>query len=407
MNRQSKNIAIIGAGASGIFCAIVAKEKNPHLQITLYEQSSKIARKVLASGNGHCNITNQNISQHNYTSQNPEFVESILHNFTFKDLENFMLKHALPFIKKEDGRCYPYSNEAKSVVKIFNALLDKLHIKIIYDEQITKIVSNKNAFHINSKIYDAVVVATGSEAAPQLGGNSSGYTIAKSFQHTIVDTYPSLVQLHLEGKTHQHLSGVRLNAVVTLSIDGKKEKSCEGDILFTNYGVSGLTILDLSQQASLALSYEQNVTISVNLMPQFTPQQLSSFLQKLSKSDLTIDATLSAIIPSKIVSLMLQELHINPSMHASGLNAKNFKQIGAYLQFQKYTIEQTHGFKHAEVSGGGVSTFEVDAQTLQSHLQKNLFFVGEVLDVVGDRGGYNFHFSFASAYSCALALTKL
>lgn len=399
-----KNIAIIGAGAAGIFCAINLKELNKNLNVTLYEQSSKVARKVLASGNGHCNISNQNISPSNYYSQNPEFVEVALGHFTFKDLESFLLKHSMLLTSKDDGRCYPFSNEAKSVVKLFEAHLQKLNIDVVYDEKVETISKTDEQFFIEHKKYDAVVVATGSEAASQLGGNSSGYTIAKNFGHSVVDTYPSLVQLHVEGTKHSSLSGVKVHSKVSLYIDGKKDSQSEGDLLFTKYGLSGLSILDISHNASLALSYNQSVEVEANLLPQFNPQQLSTTLQNLAKSGLSIEVVLNSLIHSKIAQFILKELTITPSTQAKSLNVKEIKKIVAALQFSRFKMSGTHGFKHAEVSGGGVSTYEVNPNSFESNLVKNLYFIGEVLDVVGDRGGYNFHFCFASAFSCAKSL---
>lgn len=399
-----KNIAIIGAGAAGIFCAINLKELNKNLNVTLYEQSSKVARKVLASGNGHCNISNQNISPSNYYSQNPEFVEVALGHFTFKDLESFLLKHSMLLTSKDDGRCYPFSNEAKSVVKLFEAHLQKLNIDVVYDEKVETISKTDEQFFIEHKKYDAVVVATGSEAASQLGGNSSGYTIAKNFGHSVVDTYPSLVQLHVEGTKHSSLSGVKVHSKVSLYIDGKKDSQSEGDLLFTKYGLSGLSILDISHNASLALSYNQSVEVEANLLPQFNPQQLSTTLQNLAKSGLSIEVVLNSLIHSKIAQFILKELAITPSTQAKSLNVKEIKKIVAALQFSRFKMSGTHGFKHAEVSGGGVSTYEVNPNSFESNLVKNLYFIGEVLDVVGDRGGYNFHFCFASAFSCAKSL---
>ena len=142
-------------------------------------------------------------------------VISALERFTFKDLESFLLKHSMLLISKDDGRSYPFSNEAKSVVKLFEAHLEKLEIHLIYDEKVETISKSDEQFHIANKKYDAVVVATGSEAASQLGGNASGYTIAKNFGHSVVDTYPSLVQLHAEGTKHVPLSGVHLHLAIS------------------------------------------------------------------------------------------------------------------------------------------------------------------------------------------------
>jgi len=394
-----KTVAIVGAGASGLFCAIHCATKG--LKVDIFEQNTKCAKKILVSGNGRCNISNRNIRSNDYFSDNSTFVEYALKEFGFKEFEKFANSIGLLLDVKEDGRAYPLSNEAKSVVKLFEDYALSLGVKIHTDKKITDITELSNK-------YDAVVVATGSQAASHLGGNSDGEEFAKEFGHTIVPSYPSLVQFHLDSAIAHKMSGAKINGEVTLLVNHKKESSCRGDILFTNYGVSGFAILDISQEASVALMNYQAVDISINLLPNFTAQKLAQHISSISQSmpSFTLLDVLVGLIPIKIALGILDDLKLPSETQTKEIGTKLAKKIANAMLNWRFEVSDTHGFRHAEVAGGGVDTTEVDPQTMQSLKHENLYFCGEVLDVVGRRGGYNFAWSWASAYIAAKNITK-
>ncbi|MDQ7041899.1 MAG: NAD(P)/FAD-dependent oxidoreductase, partial [Sulfurimonas sp.] len=371
------------------------------LNVTVYEQNTKIAKKILVSGNGRCNISNKNLSSSDFYSQNPSFVEFAFQSFPFNSFEKFCNGIGLFLNVLEDGRAYPHSNEAKSVVKIFEDYALSLGV----------------VFHTNTAIKDikkllqesdAVIVATGSRAGEHLGGNANAEEFAKEFGHTSIPAYPSLVQLHLNSNIAKKMSGVKLNAEVTLILNGIKDISVKGDVLFTNYGVSGFAILDISQAASFALLEYQAVDISVNLLPAFNMQKLSQHISKIAQNmpKLSILDILVGLVPLKIANGLLEELHISNALQGKEIHTKLAKRIANLMLNWKFEVEDTHGFRHAEVSGGGIDTREIDEQTMMSKKEKNLYFCGECLDVLGRRGGYNFAFAWASAYLAAKNIIK-
>jgi len=396
---KNKKIAIIGAGASGLLCAIISAKEG--VLVDVYEQNTKVAKKILVSGNGRCNISNANLSTDKYFSDNPEFVKYALESFGFKALEKFCAEIGLLLNVLDDGRAYPLSNEAKSVAKIFEDYALSLGVKFFIE---TKIDTITPLF----KKYDAVVVATGSRAAAQLGGNCDGEEFAKEFGHTIIPAYPSLVQLHLKSQIAKKMSGTKLHAEVTLILNGLKDISVSGDVLFTNYGVSGFAILDLSQSASQALVNFQAVDISINLLPAFSMQKLSQHISNLANKmpQLTVLDILVGLVPLKISHALLETLNIPQTLLASDINTKGAKRIANLLLNWRFEVEDTHGFRYAEVSGGGIDTREIDNKTMMSLKKKNLYFIGEVVDVVGKRGGYNFAFAFSSGYLAARNIIK-
>jgi len=394
----SKKVSVIGAGASGILSAILCAKSGAKVEV--YEQNTKIAKKILVSGNGRCNISNRQLSSSDYFSQNPSFVDFALQSFGFLKFEKFCNEIGLFLNVLDDGRAYPLSNEAKSVVKIFEDYAKGLGIVFHTDTHITDIKKLMNDS-------DALIVATGSRAGEHLGGNSDGEEFAQEFGHTSIAPYPSLVQLHLNSQIAKKMSGVKLNAEVTLILNGVKDISVSGDVLFTNYGVSGFAILDISQAVSSALLGYQAVDISVNLLPVFNMQKLSQHISKVAQNmpTLTILDILVGIIPLKIANGLLEELNISNAIKDKEIHTKLAKRIANLMLNWKFEVEDTHGFRHAEVSGGGIDTNEIDEKTMMSKKARNLYFVGEVLDVVGRRGGYNFAFAWSSAYLAAKNIT--
>jgi len=394
---MAKNVAIIGGGASGLLCAIFCAKSG--VKVDIYEQNSKCAKKILVSGNGRCNITNTDLSSNDYFSDNPAFVNDALKEFGFKEFEKFCNSIGLMLDIKDDGRVYPLSNEAKSVAKIFEDYALSLDISFFKD---TKIEDIKKL----QKKYDSVVVATGSQAASHLGGNTDGHEFAKEFGHNIVQTYPSLVQLHLNSKIATKMAGAKLNAEATLLVNSKKELTTEGDTLFTTYGISGFAILDLSQRVSVGLLEYETLDLSLNLLPNFTAQKLSAHIVKLSQNipAFSILDILAGLIPLKIANGLLEDINIANS--TKNINTKLAKKIANALLNWRFEISDTHGFRHGEVSGGGVDTTEINPKTMESLRCNNLYFCGEVLDVVGRRGGFNFAFAWASAYVAAKNITQ-
>jgi len=394
-----KKIAIIGAGASGLLCSIFCASKGLH--VDLYEQNNKAAKKILVSGNGRCNITNTALHVEDYFSDDFGFVKDALEVFGFKEFEKFCSSIGLVLDIKDDGRVYPLSNEAKSVSSLLLNHAKHLGVTLHVETKITDIKKLTDD-------YDAVVVATGSEAASHLGGNRDGLDFAEVFEHNIIPTYPSLVQFHLPSAIAHKMSGAKINGEVTLLINNKKDSSCSGDILFTAYGVSGFAILDISQAASVALMEYAKVDISINLLPNFNAKKLSDHIMKVSSTipEFTILDILAGLIPLKIAQGLLEDLKISSSTCRDDIGTKLSKKIANQMLNWRFEVSDTHGFRHAEVAGGGVDVSEINPKTMESLKQKNLYFCGEVLDVLGRRGGYNFAWAWASAYVCAKDITK-
>ncbi len=406
-------IAIIGAGAAGIISAIRAKRLNKDLHIDIFEINKDIGKKILASGNGRCNISNTKVTVDNFIGENPSFTSYALEKFTFKDFEKFCKSIGLYLDIKESNKVYPLSNEAKSVVKLLENACLNLGINLILETKIQDIKKEDEKFILFSEDkefenYDKVLISCGLGAAPQLNATENGLDFASKFGHSSNLTYPSLVGLHTDFEHSVKIQGVKKLAEVTLYIDGKKENTIIGDVLFTKYGLSGFAILDISQYAVYPLKLYQKVQVSINLFPNLNRNELLAMIENSFKTLANEKASLllGGIVSNKLAPIILDINNISRDSLAKDINAKQIRSIVNTLINWRFNISDTQGFKHAEASGGGIRTDEVDNKTYESKVCKNLYFAGEVLDIVGNRGGFNLHFAWASGYCVGLSLSK-
>ncbi|OCL89360.1 BaiN/RdsA family NAD(P)/FAD-dependent oxidoreductase [Arcobacter porcinus] len=406
-------IAIIGAGAAGIMAAITAKRLNKDLQIDIFDANKSIGKKILASGNGRCNISNTKITSKNYLGENPDFVNFALKEFDFKSFEKFCKTIGLMLDIKDGGKVYPLSNEAKSVVNLLALALEKLEVNIFYEHFIQKVEKKDDEFIIIAneeefKNYSKVVVSSGLGAAPQLNSSEIGLEIASSFGHSYNPTYPSLVGLQTKDTYNGKLQGVKKECKVSLYVNGTLEDEIFGDVLFTAYGVSGFAILDISQRAVLALSQYSDVELRVNLFPNINVNDLADQIAALFKSlqNSRVVDVLIGVVSNKIAPVLLNICKIDLDTKVEEINTKQIKAISHQLNSWRLKVIDTQGFGHSEASGGGVRTLEIDNKTYESKLINNLYFAGEVLDIVGNRGGYNLHFAWSSGYLVGKNLIK-
>lgn len=407
---MNPKIAIVGGGAAGLLASIVAAREGA--DVTVYEHNQSVGKKILASGNGRCNIINTTATADDYFGTDANFVTYALKQLPFSTFVTFCHSIGLLLDIKEDGRCYPLSNEAKSVLNALSSAAKNAGVKTLIDTKVTKIEKVGDVFLVhtdhNKMKFDKLLIATGSQAAPQLGATDDGYRFASAFEHTLVPAYPSLVQLHLNSKIHHKMAGVKTFAEVTLYVNTKQVEKVQGDILFASYGISGLAILDISQKASLALLNHQKVMLSINLLPRFTAHELTELFHQLISSvpNHTLETVLGGLIPAKTVAHLCEAVVINPIKIVSSLTPKEINKLLELIANWKFEVIGTHGFKHAEVSGGGVSTKDVNNKTMESNLVSGLYFAGEVLDILGRRGGYNFNFAWASGMIAGRQMAK-
>ena len=390
---------IIGAGAAGLCSAIVNARAGR--QVMLLEQNSKIGKKILVSGNGKCNIDNRYIDLTRFHSQNPSFVEKVLEGYDFNVVEKFFTSLGLTLIEGKEGKMFPLSLQASSVVELLEYEAKRVGVEIVCDCKVSAIVLEGKTFTLNTslgtKICRQLLLANGSPAAPQLGGSDSGYAFATKLGHTLIPRHPSLVQLCSEEEWVKGCAGVKVAGKAILYANGEYIAEKEGDLLFTNYGISGLAILDLSREVSTRLANFDYCELSLDLMPSYSKEKLTNlFLNRInSESEKPITLWLQGVINKKLIPIIMEQSKSRVKVEKE-LKRKEINKLIHALKNLKLSINDTKGFKGAEVSTGGVDTTEVNPLNMESKLVPNLFFAGEILDVDGDRGGFNFHWAWVT-----------
>jgi len=407
-----KKVAIIGAGASGLLSSIILSRRN--FQIDIFEQNIKVAKKILASGNGRCNISNTSLETKHFFGKDRDFVKNGLKQFGFKDFQKFADSISLYLDIKDDGKVYPLSNEAKSVAHLLEIMAKKGGVNIFLESFVEKVWKNGDGkFQVQTSSekfqnYDYLIVATGSNSASHLGGNMSGYKIAESFKHKIELLYPSLAQLQIKDKNFiSKASGVKLYSIVKTYINGNLENTVEGDLLFTKYGVSGFSILDSSQIISQELLKGSTVELGLDLIPKIDIQELENMLFSVKIEKISVEEQFLSLLPQKLFNIILENLNIKKDSLFSELDSRKVKKLVHKIKDFRLTITETNGFKGSEVTGGGVDTGQVNPKTMESKIEKNLYFTGEVLDIIGKRGGYNLHFAWASGYLASQSIVSI
>ncbi|KOA19065.1 ferredoxin--NADP reductase [Clostridium homopropionicum DSM 5847] len=395
-------LIVVGGGASGIAAAITAK--NLGIDVAILEGNSRIGKKLLTTGNGRCNIANECTDHSRYHSETPNFFEPILNSFNLLETKNFFNELGLPLVTLEDGKMYPMSLQASSVVDILKASLEEKEIPIYLDTKVTDIKKEKKGFTISSNSPEKyfchkLIISCGGKSAPNTGSDGSGYSLAKKLGHSIVTPMPALVQLKLNYTKLKALSGVKFEGSCDILTDGKTAKKESGEILFTDYGISGPPILQLSRIASKALSKGSKVTLKVDIINNMSFPELKLFLENHwgTFGYRSIYDSFIGIINKKLIPIILKEAFIN-NIHKCcwELSWKEKEAIYSLLKEWEFTVIDTNGFANSQVTAGGVNSSELDPNTLQSKLIPNLYFTGEIIDVDGDCGGFNLQWAWSS-----------
>ena len=400
------DVIIIGAGASGVMCALVLKKQNRNLKVLLLEKNDKLGKKLSITGNGHCNLGNINTDISNYnSSSNLDYFEKKLSIKDFHllnildntdDLENYYdyLRHFGVLIRKEKEGLYPYSMQAISVCKSFERYLDYLNVESKYNYEVLKVVKEEDSFVINDELKcKKVVIATGGKSYPKTGSTGIGYFILRNFGHSIIDLYPSLTYLKTDYKYIKDLQGVRVNGIVSLSVDGRVEDKEEGQVQFTKEALSGICIFNLSRNVGKYLEKNKKVKIIINLVPNYSELELLEYIKNFSSY--LVSEALSCIINNKLAIAISKETKVQDKK-IKELKASELEGLCFTLKNMYFNISGLGDFDTAQVTSGGARLDEF-TESLESKKCKGLYALGEVLDVDGKCGGYNLSWAFTSA----------
>ena len=390
-------ISIIGAGASGVICALKASE-NPNNFIYLFEKNPRVLKKILSTGNGKCNLSNDLISISKYNTDNRNQLTNYFSEFSNTDTINFFKELGLYTYKDTNGRIYPRSNQASSVVDILRLALNKNNICILTDHTVTDIKKNDNLFSIktNNGIYnsDYVVITCGGPAAPVLGGTLTGISLLSNMGHNIITPRPSLVQIKTDGTFTRSVKGIKTIVKINIYENELLLNSIIDELLFTDYGVSGPAALNASQNNHFD-SKKYASYMEIDFAHEYTHDELTSIIYHLINSTEICENLLTGFINKRLGQMLIKNIGIDLSMPTSELSNATVDKLVKTIKCFKLKITGTSGFENAQVVSGGAVICEFD-NNLQSRIVSNLFAAGEVLNVDGICGGYNLQWAWTS-----------
>ena len=398
-NTQSYDVIILGGGAGGLFCAITAAKRGK--SVLVLEKSNKLGKKILMSGGGRCNFTNHFVNPHNFLSQNNHFCKSALSQYTAQDFISMVVDHNIEFEEKKHGQLFCV-NSAKDIVEMLVNECEKYKVTIITNASTSTVKYIDSKYYLSSIIEtkknttnllaqsNKLVIATGALSVPTLGGSGFGYDIAKQFQLKITNLQAGLVPFIFTDSIKnicENLAGVSHNV----------EVSCNGttfseDILFTHRGLSGPVILQISNYWYLGDS------ISINLIPELS---ISDHIKEIKKTKpkLLIKSILVNMMPKALVVELENLLWSNLANKPIGeWSNSQIEILSNNLHNWVLKPSSTEGYRTAEVTMGGVDTDFISSKSMEVKNQEGLYFIGEVLDVTGHLGGFNFQWAWASAY---------
>lgn len=396
-------IFVIGAGVSSLaFCSFL-ENKN----ITVIDSNNDSGRKLLATGNGRCNFTNLNLSYDNFYSNEKDFVNYSLDNFSNKDLIKYFENLGIEWTNLPSGRCYPKTMSSQTVK---DSLMMKANenAKFIFDQKVLDIDFNKKLIitEKNKYKYDLLVIASGGKTLKNSGSDGSILEILKNHIKIEETTY-GITNFKAKNPLSKKAKGVKVNARASLKIDGKYKKSSKDDIIFQNYGLTGTAILDLSNQISLALKDKKKVKLDIDFYPEYKKEGLLIKLEEKIKRfpQRNIEEILIGNLDKKLIIDILKRAKINP--REKNISKKDLNKLVNVLKSLSFDIVDINDKNNAQVTLGGVSCREIDKKTMKSLKIKDCYFIGEVMDVAGDCGGYNIQWAFSSAKTASEDIRRL
>ena len=382
------DVIIVGAGAAGMMSAIEAGKRGR--KVLLVDHYKKIGEKIRISGGGRCNFTNINTNPNKFLSQNPKFVRSALSQYTQNDFINLINKYEIKFHEKKLGQLF-CDHSAQQIVEMLLKECELANVTVLEEFIIKSVEKDNDQYLVSTETEkyssESLIVATGGLSVPKIGATSFGYEIAKKFDHNIIETLPALVPLTFNEKILEickELTGLSVEAIVSFN----KVLFQEG-MLFTHRGLSGPSRLQISSY------WKQGDNIKVNLSPKLNVYQLLEEKRKLNPK-FDILNIVSEILPKRLAQIICSENNVSGNI--SELSNKILKQLSENINSWLINPTGSEGYRTAEVTLGGVDTKELSSKTMMSNKHNNLFFIGEVVDVTGHLGGYNFQWAWSSGY---------
>ncbi len=398
-------IGIIGGGAAGMAAALAAAE-NPAAQVLLFERQARLGRKLLATGNGRCNLTNLHAGKGGYHGDAPGFAEAAIECFGPEAARKWFAGLGLLTVAEESGRVYPYSDQANSVVDVLRFALEKENIQVLTGCEVTAIRRKGGAFSVETQLgsYDCekLIVACGGLAGTKLGGTMAGYKLLGKLGHRSTRLRPALVQVRTGWSGISALKGVRANCAAAIYHDEALHSQSAGEIQFTEYGLSGPVIFEISRDVCVGSG---EWICRLDFLPQMEKNELLCLLGSRRKT-LPAEELLTGILHNRLGKVLLKAAGLRMSRTLAELTEQELEAVCDVVKDFRLSVTEPLGMDSAQVTAGGVRTGDFDPQTMESRLVPGLYACGEVLDIDGDCGGYNLQWAWSSGRCAGLHAGK-
>ena len=389
-------IGIIGGGASGMAAALATAE-NENNQVILLERQARVGRKLQATGNGRCNLTNLHAAEGGYHGDDASFADYAIAQFGPEATLNWFRALGLFTVAEDSGRVYPYSDQANSVLDVLRFALEKPNIEVKLGFEVEKVKKTANGFRVESKEEtlecDKLIVACGGLAGTKLGGTMSGYKLLRSLGHKCTKLRPTLVQLKSNWKGAAALKGVRANCHAAICQDGRLHAESTGELQFTEYGLSGPVIFEVSRDACQGAG---EWVCKLDFLPDISKEMLKCELFRRKNTSLPASELLTGILHNRLGRVISQAAGVNPNRKISELSDYELTETIRLVKCFEISLTEPMGMDAAQVTAGGIVTKDFDNTTMESRLVPGLYACGEVLDIDGDCGGYNLQWAWAS-----------
>ncbi len=399
-------IGIIGGGASGMAAALAASE-NPNVQVVLLERQARVGRKLLATGNGRCNLSNIHAKDQGYHGQDPAFAQYALTQFDPEMTLSWFSQLGLYTIKESSGKVYPYSDQANSVVDVLRLSLERPNVALRTGFEVEKIKKDGDKFTVYSRdeqiVCDKLIVACGGLAGTKLGGTMSGYKLLGKLGHRSTKLRPALVQLRSNWGGLSGLKGVRAQCKAEIYHNGQLFAQSRGEVQFTEYGLSGPVIFEISRDVC---NQPGNWICKLDLLPDQPQEQLAESLLRRKMTNLSAQELLTGILHNRLGRVITQAAGINLNTECKNLSDEDIQAVCRAVKGFEVSLTEPLGMDSAQVTAGGVLTSQFDPQTMESRLVPGLYACGEVLDIDGDCGGYNLQWAWSSGRLAGLSAGK-
>ncbi len=399
-------IGIIGGGASGMAAALSAAQFE-NVQVILFERQERLGRKLLATGNGRCNLSNLDACSDFYYGNDLNFTDGALERFSVENTLAWFRDLGLITVAEKSGRVYPYSDQANSVVDVLRFALQKPNIQVRNGFEVTKLRHNDSGFTVENgleAIYcDKVIVAAGGLAGTKLGGSMSGYKLLQKLGHHCTKLRPTLVQLRSDWKGCASLKGVRANCWAEITCDGELHSAGKGEIQFTEYGLSGPVIFEISRDACQKAGLWM---CTLDFLPDMEEEDLLSMLRARKGWTLTADDLLTGILHNRLGRIITKNVGISANCPIEQLDDLQLKEVCHEVKHFQIHLTEPMGMDCAQVTAGGMVTDEFDPTTMESKIVSALYACGEVLDVDGDCGGFNLQWAWSSGRLAGMSAGK-